>query len=172
MHSFKDANGKAWEININVATVRRLRGSVLKLDLMALVEDKCKPLAKLIGDPCDLVDVLYLLCQEQADKLGITDEDFGRALGGDSLEQAANAFYEEYIDFFPDAKVRANLRKMLTKVKEIGTILNQGMDKKLDEIDAAIAAEAIQKMSMDSLTSAPASSDSTPDPSPLANSSA
>ncbi len=130
---------------------------------MALVEDKCKPLAKLIGDPGALVDCLYVLCQEQADKLGVSDEAFGVAMGGDSLEQAADAFYEEYICFFPDAKVRANLRKMLVKVKEIAGILTTGMDKRLEEIDPETVAEAIQKMQTSLSADVPASSESTPD---------
>ena len=78
MHSFVDNSRRTWEVAINVAAVKRIRG-LLGIDLYALVDDGFKSLSKLVSDPVTLADVLYCLCKDQADKQSITDEDFGRA---------------------------------------------------------------------------------------------
>jgi hypothetical protein len=105
MHSFVDNSRRTWEVAINVAAVKRIRG-LLGIDLYALVDDGFKSLSKIVSDPVTLADVLYCLCKDQADKQSISDEDFGRALAGDAITHAADAFVEELIDFFPDARAR------------------------------------------------------------------
>ena len=79
MHRFVDNANRTWEIAINVATVKRIRG-LLDVDLYSLVDDGFKSLSALVSDPVNLADVLFCLCKEQADRLDVTDEDFGRAL--------------------------------------------------------------------------------------------
>ena len=96
MHSFVDNSRRTWEVAINVTAVKRIRG-LLGIDLYALVDDGFKSLSKLVSDPVTLADVLYCLCKDQADKQSISDEDFGRALSGDVITQAADAFVEELI---------------------------------------------------------------------------
>ena len=80
-------------------------------------------------------DVLYCLCKDQADKQSISDEDFGRALAGDAITQAADAFVEELIDFFPDARARASLRKAIEAGKTVRDKVLSHAEKILDSID-------------------------------------
>ena len=134
MHSFVDNSRRSWEIAINVAAVKRIRG-LLGIDLYALVDDGFKSLSKLVSDPVTLADVLYCLCKEQADKQSISDEDFGRALAGDAITQAADAFVEELIDFFPDARARASLRKAIEAGKTVRDKVLSHAEKILDSID-------------------------------------
>jgi hypothetical protein len=134
MHSFVDNSRRTWEIAINVAAVKRIRG-LLGIDLYALVDDGFKSLSKLVSDPVTLADVLYCLCKEQADKQSISDEDFGRALAGDAITQAADAFVEELIDFFPDARARASLRKAIEAGKTVRDKVLSHAEKILDSID-------------------------------------
>jgi len=134
MHSFVDNSRRTWEVAINVAAVKRIRG-LLGIDLYALVDDGFKSLSKLVSDPVTLADVLYCLCKEQADKQSISDEDFGRALAGDAITQAADAFVEELIDFFPDARARASLRKAIEAGKTVRDKVLSHAEKILDSID-------------------------------------
>ena len=134
MHSFVDNSRRTWEVSINVAAVKRIRG-LLGIDLYALVDDGFKSLSKLVSDPVTLADVLYCLCKDQADKQSISDEDFGRALAGDAITQAADAFVEELIDFFPDARARASLRKAIEAGKTVRDKVLSHAEKILDSID-------------------------------------
>jgi len=134
MHSFVDNSRRTWEVAINVAAVKRIRG-LLGIDLYALVDDGFKSLSKLVSDPVSLADVLYCLCKDQADKQTISDEDFGRALAGDAITQAADAFVEELIDFFPDARARASLRKAIEAGKTVRDKVLSHAEKILDSID-------------------------------------
>jgi len=134
MHSFIDNSRRTWEIAINVAAVKRIRG-LLGIDLYALVDDGFKSLAKLVSDPVSLADVLYCLCKDQAEKQSISDEDFGRALAGDAITQAADAFVEELIDFFPDARARASLRKAIEAGKTVRDKVLSHAERILDSID-------------------------------------
>ena len=134
MHSFVDNSRRTWEVAINVAAVKRIRG-LLGIDLYALVDDGFKSLSKLVSDPVTLADVLYCLCKEQADKQSISDEDFGRALAGDAITQAADAFVEELIDFFPDARARASLRKAIEAGKTVRDKVLSHAEKILESID-------------------------------------
>jgi hypothetical protein len=134
MHSFVDNSRRTWEVAINVAAVKRIRG-LLGIDLYALVDDGFKSLSKLVSDPVILADVLYCLCKDQADKQSISDEDFGRALAGDAITHAADAFVEELIDFFPDARARASLRKAIEAGKTVRDKVLSHAEKILDSID-------------------------------------
>ena len=134
MHSFVDNSRRTWEVAINIAAVKRIRG-LLGIDLYALVDDGFKSLSKLVSDPVTLADVLYCLCKDQADKQSISDEDFGRTLSGDVITQAADAFVEELIDFFPDARARASLRKAIEAGKTVRDKVLSHAEKILDSID-------------------------------------
>ena len=158
MHSFVDNSRRNWEVAINVTAVKRIRG-LLGIDLYALVDDGFKSLSKLVADPVSLADVLYCLCKDQADKQSISDEDFGRALAGDAITQAADAFVEELIDFFPDARARASLRKAIEAGKTVRDKVLSHAEKILDSIDT----ETEAKKWISSSGTLPESSGSTPD---------
>lgn len=161
MQSFVDNAGRTWEIAINVATVRKLRGSPLKLDLMQVVANGADGLGKLLGDPVTFVDMLYVICQEQADKHGISDEDFGRAMAGDAIQQAAEMWLEELISFFPEKKARENLRLLIEKSKTVGSLMLDQMASQVESLNPETIATALTK----SLTSVPVSVESSPAPS-------
>ena len=158
MHSFVDNSRRTWEVAINVAAVKRIRG-LLGIDLYALVDDGFKSLSKLVSDPVTLADVLYCLCKDQAERQSITDEDFGRSLAGDVITQAADAFVEELIDFFPDARARGSLRKAIEAGKAVREKVLNHAEKILDSIDP----ETEAKKWINSSGTWPASSASTLD---------
>lgn len=165
MHSFQDNAGRTWTVAINVAAVKRVRGLV-HIDLYKLIDDGFKPLAALVADPVQLADVLYCLCQDEADAKNVSDEDFGRALAGDAITLAADAFVEELIDFFPDARARASLTKVLAAGRKVRDRLLDHAETVIETLDPETEASKL----IASFGNSPASSASTPAPSPSANS--
>jgi len=134
MHPFKDTKGRDWQLEITVAAVKRVR-SLTGVDCYKLIDDKLQPLVDLMGDPVRLCDVLFALVQRQAQQQGLTDEDFGAALGGDVLGAAAEAFVQELVDFFPDPRVRKALAGALAKGRTVQGLL---LDRAGAELEAVV----------------------------------
>ncbi len=128
MHTFTDTENRQWEIAINVTAIKRVKGT-LELDLLKAVEGDL--FVRLANDPCLLCDLLFVLCQEQAKEQGVTDEQFGAALGGDALDAATTALLEELVDFFPKGK-RGALKKILDKVKQLEARATEFIHEKVD----------------------------------------
>lgn len=142
MHTFNSNDGRLWTITINVFAVKQVKG-LCGVDLYGLVDEKLDGLGNLLSDPCKLVDVIYCLCKEESDKAGITDEMFGRAMGGDSLEHAANAFLEELVDFFPDPRRRAGLKKVLEKMRAVENLMMERAQIEIENIDTESLAKKL-----------------------------
>ena len=48
----------------------------------------------------DMVNLVWVCVEDQANRLGVTPREFGRRLDGNSIEKAIEAFMESYTDFF------------------------------------------------------------------------
>jgi len=83
---------------------------------VAAVEGKL--VERLVSDPVLLCDVLYAVCQEEAEARNASDEEFGRLLAGDVIDAATTALLEELVDFFPKRR-REVLRTALTKLETL-----------------------------------------------------
>lgn len=152
MKVFKDNKGRTWTIEINIATVRRVR-SMLTVNLLEAVSGKL--IERLQSDVILCVDIIYVLCKKEADALGVGDEDFGTALAGDALNDAVDAFLEELADFFP-AGERAALRKTILKFNAVKT-------KALALVGTYIDSDELTRKIDDSLKSITGSSGSSPE---------
>jgi len=128
MKAFKDNAGRTWEVEVTTAAVKRVRGLV-DVDLVAgtLSGDL---LDRLADDPVLLCDLIYAVCKPQADREGVSDEDFGRAMAGDAIERATAALLEELVGFFPSPKRRI-LRKALDKLETLQGVALAWADEKL-----------------------------------------
>jgi len=160
MRKFIDTQGRAWAVKIDVAQVKRVRGE-LGRDLVALIDGGIQALGKLLSDPVAVVDTLWVLCQGQHD--GVTDEDFGRSMGGDALQDAAQVFVQELLDFFPDRSLRVVLRKGERKAREAMERLVMEEEQRLDAMTVEEVVKAMRGPGPSS-GDAPASSASTPTP--------
>jgi hypothetical protein len=118
MATFKDNEGRPWVVNVNVTTIKRVK-DYLGIDLRNLAEDKMKPLGEFLADEVQLVNALYVLCQEQADRQNVSDEQFGAAMYGDVIEDATNAFLEAWQNFFRGPR-REAIKKVLAAGKKVG----------------------------------------------------
>jgi hypothetical protein len=138
MHTFNDTLGRTWTVTINVDAIRRVR-SLLNIDLLDAIEGKL--LERLVADPVLLCDILFALIQPEADAKQVSDEDFGRALGGEVLDHATTALLEELVDFFPSGR-RQVFRKALEKLKQLEGIALQTATRRLEssELEQQMAA--------------------------------
>ena len=160
MTTFTDNAGRTWSLTINVDAIKRVRG-LLDMDLLQAVDGQL--LERLITDPVTLCDIVYALCKPQADTKNVSDEDFGRSMAGDAIDQATTALLEELVGFFPQAR-RAVLRKALTKLRTLEAKVLAEATRRIDsdEIDKMIEKEL--KSAVEPSTSSPGSSASTPGP--------
>jgi len=150
MHVFRDAAGREWSLTISIATVKRIKA----LAGVNIVEEisNARLLERLCVDPVLLCDILYAICKPDADRLGVTDEQFGQALAGDAIEAATNAMLQELVDFFPTRR-RAVLKKALAAAAEMDEAQLAAVEKKIDAmalVDAPLG---------DSATNSPESSE-------------
>lgn len=166
MKTFRDNNGKEWNVTINVATIKRVR-DLTKVNLLEIVEGSL--IEKLFRDPILLCDVIYVICKPDADRQNVSDEAFGRAMSGDAIEQATVALLEELVNFFPSQRDRANLAKVINKSREAMEKARDLIEARLDsgEVDRAI--EQALGLASGLSGAVQASAESTPDSSPCVN---
>jgi len=171
MRTFKDNASRSWSLALSIWTVKKVR-DLLGVDLLDLGGSD-KPgdglLYRLIADPVLLVDVLYVVCKDQADAAAVTDEQFGRAMGGDAIDAATKAFLEELADFTPSPRDRARARKVIETtwkmIDRVQDVLDARAEKELPAAMDALLAEMAEMSALgSSSTSLPDSSEPTPDP--------
>jgi hypothetical protein len=158
MKTFTDNASRTWTVTVNVDAIKRVKGT-LGVNLLEAIEGKL--LDRLATDPVLLCDILYVLCKAQADAQNVTDEDFGRSMAGDVIEQATTAFLEELAGFFPKGR-RDLLTKALGKLTKLEAIALTAASDRLDS--DTLEQELRQRIASVSVTSLPGSSESPPAP--------
>lgn len=135
MHSF-NAAGLGWRLSLNGWQLKKLKE---RIGFDARDPDSIMQAA---SDPVLLVDVLYLLCEDQAKEFSVSERQFGEALAGDVLEQAVDAYLKETVDFFPPRQ-RPALNKMLAKMTDFQNRATAMAEEKIDspEMESLFQAE-------------------------------
>ena len=139
MRTFKDNKGRTWEIALNVWQMKRLRDT-LGIDLVNVIGTsadgnvRVDTIDRIASDPCLLVDILWVVCERQANAEGVKDEDFGASLAGDSIEDATRAFLDELVDFFPGAR-RLFLKKAVGLARKYTGEMTGVLEKALADPD-------------------------------------
>ena len=164
MKVFKDNAGRTWTISVNVAAIKRVI-SLVGVNLLDAAGGKL--IQSMISDPVKLVDVLYALCQPEAVRLGVTDEQFGEAMAGDAIDLATTAMLEDLADFFPQARDRDRAKRVLRLINQMTNKAQDALDLKLTQTEPQIEklmAEALANDPSPSATSLPESPASSPTP--------
>jgi len=117
MMNFTDATGDGWTLTITVGAAKRVR-DLLKVDLLQPLAGEPPLLTRLSTDLILLCDVLYVICQPQADERSLTDVQFAERLGGEALEQAHEAFLGGLVDFFRQLR-RTDLVAAIERQREV-----------------------------------------------------
>jgi hypothetical protein len=135
MKTFVDNAGRTWTVAINVNAIKRVR-ALLDINLLEVIEGQL--IDKLIRDPVLLCDVVYAVCKPEADAHAIGDEEFGRSMAGDAIEQATKALLEDLVLFSPSPRDRANMQCVLQTTWRM-------MDKARDLIEAKLDSGAMER---------------------------
>lgn len=156
MARFLDNKRREWLVPIDVYLVEQVAARV-GVTIDGLLADDFKGLMELFGSgsAVKFVRVLWVLVEDQAKAAGVGPEDFGRALGGDSLGDAATAFMDALADFCP-SRQRTILRALMAKGAELAEVQAERA------VTAIAGLKPIEPPSSDSATNSPASSGSTP----------
>jgi len=175
MAKFVDADGRPWSVRETVGAIKDVRDEI-DVDLADI---RGETLDRIAEDPVLLVDVLWLLCQEQAKGKEVSAKQFGESLVGDAIDAAAAALVEAICDFFPSRR-RTLLRKVTEKTAEVrekadrlamAKIADPELERKLTEaMQARMEAELERALTRFALrTNSPESSESNPTARPSVN---
>ena len=135
MRQFTDTKERVWDVELNVRQMKRVR-DVLGIDLVNVIQAgkdgavATDTLDRVANDPILLVAILWVLCEGQAKTAGVTADDFGSSLAGDSISAATRAFLDELVDFFPGAR-RLFLKKAVDLARKFETENAQMLEKAL-----------------------------------------
>lgn len=145
MSSFKDRDGRAWDIEISVGSVKKVQ-SRMNIDLVKILLMRpgknpdgtdstmidCSGCMEILEDPIRLANLLACLCEKQMAERNIDEEAFGYLLKGDVLYAAGVAFMEAAADFFQGERrvVIRNLLKTRIRLEEkLDKVLSEAMEK-------------------------------------------
>lgn len=138
MATFKDSNGKEWQIKLDAPKIRNVRSVTCDHDETECrhrpgVDKQCtgvdlaaldgKAYQRMTEDFCLLGDVVWLLVEDQAVAAGVSDVQFGEALVGDAIDGATAAMLAGIADFFPQGR-RTLMKAVAEKsdaMRELGT---------------------------------------------------
>jgi len=159
MKVFTDNAGRVWTVAINVNAIKRVR-ALANVNLLEVIEGTL--LERLIRDPVLLCDVVYAVCKPEADKVGVSDEEFGQAMAGDAIDHATKALLEELVGFSPSRQGRANLQRILETTWRVMDKAHEAVAARIDSGEIERAAEQLLATSSSSSGSSLASSQSSP----------
>ncbi len=102
MPHFHDLRSNRWSVELTPAAVGRVRELLgVDLDQCADAAAGCRLIGELLdSDHSQFINLIFVLCEHQCARLGMSDEDFGRAMVG-SIKPAAKAFLGTLREHYP-----------------------------------------------------------------------
>ena len=119
--TFTDTDGRKWTPKLTLFEAARVKR---QLDInMEELDD----ITRMVQDPALLCDVLFVVCETEANARCVNAETFGRSLAGDAIKAARQALLMAVSDFFEDTRKRTAFSEYIQAMTEEG-------DKTLDLI--------------------------------------
>jgi|11BtaG_2_1085332.scaffolds.fasta_scaffold84226_2 hypothetical protein len=134
MQTFTDNGGRDWQVKVNPITLGKIEQTTGE-SFSADPEDGEGPIVRIATDCMYAFQVLWVLCEAQANERGVSSEDFGDALVGDVLGKAQAALCEAIADFYPDPARREAVRRVFSVIKAAEAKLLAKASKQLDDLD-------------------------------------
>lgn len=137
--SFRDSTGREFHCTLNTAAVAEIQRS-LSIDIRSVIDgtididDRLSGGAKLIG-------MLWIASETSATEQGVTPDDFGESLGGDSLDDAVDALLQAIVSFLPRSQ-RPALQAVLAKGASVRDEVMSQVIRQVDRADVAAIAKA------------------------------
>jgi hypothetical protein len=148
--SFIGKDERSWDISIDALKIETIREDAGGDKEFLLGEQGAiESMRRLDRDPVLLCRVLYLLCQEQADKREVTLAQFYDGLQGEFIERAGNALVEAIKSFTPPRQ-REMLELAEAKTGRIQELIREQQmavlrDRNLEAEIAGLAREKIDE---------------------------
>lgn len=139
MATWKDKNGKEWNCEITVKVLKQIKQR-LNVDFM----DITNAVKKLMTDVYFLCDSLYIVHEEECQRNGLSDEDFGALLVGETIDNATKALIDSLICFFPTQQ-REMLEKITKKREAVTAEIYRQMGTEIDNLPMEKVIELIRK---------------------------
>jgi hypothetical protein len=142
MTSFKDKTGAAWDVEITFRLLAAIKARC-GVCLLDLTEEDRKAkraeadLQRLNSDFALFMNVLFVLCEAQASKRGLTDEQFGELFDWGCYTEAVAAVDEEFTLFCLPSSKKDKGRKVL---RERAKLMDEVTDKALSKAEKAMNA--------------------------------
>jgi hypothetical protein len=109
MTTFLDSEGREWRLALTIGLCRKIRDEV-GVDIGNLKDGQA--FLQMAADPYRFAETLWMLCEVQAEKTGVSPEQFAEGLTGDALDGALVALLEAAANF-TRAPMRGAVRTML-----------------------------------------------------------
>lgn len=106
--TFRDAAGRTWTLRLNVLSAMRVK-TATGVDFLSIARDPAA-LANFAAGPEQVIKAAWALIQPDAEKLGVTEEQFLSSLDGDACDSLAEAMFAALTTFMP-AKARGIFQK-------------------------------------------------------------
>jgi hypothetical protein len=158
--TFNDNAGRTWTLAITVDAIKRVEGLIKGVNLANLTHGDPPLLTRLETDIVLLCDVIFALLKPQADQLGVSDEEFGKSMGGDAIIAAHDAFWEELTGFFRQLR-RTDTARAIEKQATLVKATVAAIEQRVETLDVE---DVIAKALGSSVGNSPESSASIPDP--------
>ena len=147
MASFRDRKGSFWAIEFDGPLIGRIRQRWKEVDFGRRPHDALQALA---DDPVLFDEVLYAICEREAQSANVSREEFARRVTGQAVDDATEALLEALEDFSPPRQARQvqALRRMsetaaraqqvgadrlLARADQLDQMLEQSIQTKIDE---------------------------------------
>lgn len=131
MPKFTDSKQDEWVLNLDVGMIEDIKEAT-SVDLDLLLTDPTKLADVFLSTPKKLVEILYVMCEEQVKEKGMMIEvegkqvpdarAFGKRFDRPTLDKAADAVIAAVVDFYPRSSagrvIGAELPGMLKKLDE------------------------------------------------------
>lgn len=117
MPQFTDTKARVWQLDLSIGLALAIRKK-LGVNFLSLLDGQALDAVSRSDET--LVNVLWLLCAEQALSAGVDETGFALALGGDALGAAIEGLLEALVLFTrPDN--RPAVQKVLEKIHQVQT---------------------------------------------------
>ena len=116
-HTFTDKIGESWELELNVGLIEDVK-EITGVDFDKVLNEPENIATLLFAQPKKLVEVLWVMCKEQADKRNIEPKAFGYRFDRESIDLAANALIGSIISFYPRGLAGRILADQLPEIIE------------------------------------------------------
>jgi hypothetical protein len=133
MPVFVNIDKDNFEYEIDVVSLRRVK-KLLGVDLLGLGPEE---LLTELGSPMFLIDLIYVLCKDDADRKGLNDEEFGAKAVTDALDEHAVTILKGLADFHRRLG-KARLARLLLEAAKKAVLMKKRMDEGGEAMDQAI----------------------------------